>query len=99
MNLAIKLNSNPNPEPCPLCGQETNPNIGAELTLAENELVVCRDCGLTHAPLLVSLLTLGFLATDYSLCERDYGDLWQASREASPRESLNWNQHLEADAA
>src|SRR5437763_17115061 len=83
--LAIKLNDNPTPEPCPLCGGLTNPNVGAELTLADNSLVVCRACGLEHAPTLVALLTLGFIATDYSLCERDFGDLCRATNEPMPQ--------------
>ncbi len=79
MNLAIKMNSNPMPEPCPLCGGMTNPNIGAELMLADSELIVCHTCGREHAPALVALLTLGFIATDYHLCEQDYGDLCHAA--------------------
>jgi hypothetical protein len=95
MNLAIKLNSNITPEPCPLCGQATNPNIGAELTLADCDLVVCRDCGRKHAPALAALLELAWLALDFTLCERDFGDLWRASNEVSntPR-GLNWNNYL-----
>ncbi len=96
MNLAIKMNSNINPDPCPLCGQAVNPNIGAELTLADNDLVVCRDCGREHAPALVALLTLGFIATDYSLCERDFGDRWQAAREQRGPRGLDWNKYQNA---
>jgi hypothetical protein len=93
MNLAIKLNSNPNPEPCPLCGEMTNPNIGAELTLADNMLVVCRPCGQRHAPTLTALLTLGFIATDYHLCEQDFGQMWQAARGSKPSRGLDWSAH------
>ena len=91
MKLAIKVNSNPISEPCPLCGQPTNPNIGAELTLADNELVVCHDCGREHAPLLVALLTFGFIATDYHLYEQDFGQMWQAARNPQPQHTLDWN--------
>ena len=96
MNLAIKMNSNISPDPCPLCGQVVNPNIGAELTLADNDLVVCRDCGREHAPALVALLTLGFIATDFSLCERDFGELWQAARERQQPRGLEWNSYPHA---
>lgn len=77
--LAIKLNENPVAESCPLCGQETNPNIGAELMLADEDLVVCEDCGKLYAPVLQSLLKLGFFATDYHLCKQDYNDMWGAT--------------------
>ena len=94
VTLAIKLNSNISPDTCPLCGQAVNPNIGAELFLADNDLIVCRDCGRDHAPALVALLTLGFIATDYSLCERDFGDLWQAANCPQPTRGLRWNKYL-----
>ncbi len=61
-NLTIKLNQNPNPNDCPLCGIKTNPNIGAEVFLADTETVVCIDCGSKEAPILAALLTFG----DYS---------------------------------
>jgi hypothetical protein len=98
MKLAIKLNSNINPDPCALCGAITNPNTGAELMLADEELLVCHACGREHAPALVALLTLGFIATDYALCERDFGDLWTAAN--TPQRGLDWNKYPKAaDAA
>lgn len=92
LKLAIKLNDNPAAEPCPLCGGETNPNIGPELTLADAPQVVCHACGLEHAPALVALLTLAFVARDFYLCEQDYGDLWRAANSPQPR-GLNWNEY------
>ena len=55
--LIIKLNENPMPNDCPLCGEQTNPNIGAELFLAGTESIVCIDCGSKHAPLLACPIT------------------------------------------
>ncbi len=74
MNLAIKLNSSSRPVHCPLCRQLTKPNVGAELTLAEDARVVCRECGREHAPALVALLSLAFVAGDYALSEREFVD-------------------------
>ena len=59
INLIIKLNRNPLPNDCPLCDLPTNPNIGAELFLADTEAVVCLECGSKHAPILATLLTFG----------------------------------------
>jgi len=77
VNLAIKLNLDAESSPCPLCDKPTNPNIGAELTLAENFLVVCRDCGYIHAPVLVALLELSGAATNFFLVENEFGNRWQ----------------------
>jgi hypothetical protein len=92
MSLAIKLNQRIEPDACPLCGTVVNPNIGAELFLADSDLIVCRNCGREHAPALIALLVLAFFATDYGLCEREFGELWQAARGIgqSPR-GLDWN--------
>lgn len=56
-NLIIKLNENPLPNPCPLCGEQTNPNIGAELFLVETDTIVCLDCASEHAPVLAVLIS------------------------------------------
>jgi hypothetical protein len=97
MNLAIKLNQRIELDACPLCGAVVNPNIGPELFLADSDLIVCRDCGREHAPALFALLTLAFFATDYSLCEREFGELWQAARSIGqqPR-GLDWNKYPNA---
>ena len=91
MSLAIKMNDLIAAEPCPLCGQMTNPNIGPELTLACNMLVVCHDCGRDHAPALVALLELAWVAEDFSLYVREFGDSWRASMEAQLCRGLDWN--------
>lgn len=77
VNLAIKLNLDAESSPCPLCDKPTNPNIGAELMLAENLLVVCRDCGYVYAPVLVALLDLGQASTNFYLLENEFGSSWQ----------------------
>ena len=71
----IQINSNPIPNNCPLCGNETNPNIGAELFL--DDLVVCRPCGERHSENLASLLTLADASRLFSTSESNYGLLWQ----------------------
>ncbi len=74
MNLAIKLNRSSRAVRCAACQHFTKPNVGAELTLADDGRVVCRQCGREHAPALVALLSLAFIAGDYVLCERDFAD-------------------------
>ena len=77
INLAIKLNLDAESMPCPICDKPTNPNVGAELTLAENFLVVCRDCGYIHAPVLVALLELSEASANFFLLENEFGNRWQ----------------------
>lgn len=55
-DLIIRLNTNPIHNFCPLCGVQVNPNIGAELFLAESDNIVCLDCGMLHAPILATLV-------------------------------------------
>lgn len=87
--LSIKLNTNPTSEPCPLCGNPTNPNIGAELALADCDLVVCHDCGRLHAPLLVGILDLSFSAREFAFAEKNFGLMWQETKEV--KHGLDWN--------
>lgn len=61
-NLIIKLNDYPLGNECPLCGQLTNPNIGAELFTADTDEIVCLDCGMKHAPILSCLITFADFA-------------------------------------
>lgn len=77
------MNGNITPEPCPLCGQVINPNIGPELTLADNSSIVCRTCGRLIAPALVAMLELAWIAEDLYLCMQDFGDMWRASMETA----------------
>lgn len=77
INLAIKLNLNAESLSCPLCNKQTNPNVGAELTLAENSTAVCRDCGNDYAPVLTALLELSEAATNFFLVENEFGNRWQ----------------------
>lgn len=68
-NLIIKLNQNPIPNDCPLCGQLTNPNIGAELFLADSDQIVCFDCGGNFSPVLACLITFANIARDFQFIE------------------------------
>jgi ribosome-binding protein aMBF1 (putative translation factor) len=93
MKLAIKMNDNPISEPCPLCGEATNPNIGAEIMLADCDLVVCRECGNMLAPALSALLELASAAREFVLHEQDFGRVWQAMREPQRSQGLDWNDY------
>ena len=67
--LIIKLNTNPLPNDCPLCGNQTNPNIGAEIFLAGTENVVCFDCAEIHSPLLASLIVFAEMSRSFQQIE------------------------------
>lgn len=77
--LAIVLNTNPHPEPCPLCGGATNPNIGPEIATLEG-MPVCQACGEFHAPALSALLTLADFARAFVQTEQDFGNLRLAAQ-------------------
>ncbi len=64
-NLIIKLNTNPLQGDCPLCGELTNPNIGAEIFLADTDSIVCVGCAGKHAPVLACLITFNDLARQF----------------------------------
>jgi hypothetical protein len=89
MRLAIKMNDSIAPRACPLCGRICDPNIGPELTLERDMLVVCRDCGWVHAPALTALLELAWAAEDFSYYAREFGDRWHASMEARMRRRVD----------
>ena len=59
--LVIAWNSVAVNDPCPICGNRTDPDIGPELMLDSSRLPVCEDCGLKYAPDLVRLLRQGNL--------------------------------------
>lgn len=65
INLIIKINSNPLPNDCPLCGKLTNPNIGAEIFLAETDSIVCIECAAKHAPILACLISFNDLSRQF----------------------------------
>ncbi len=69
-NLIIKLNENPTPNDCPLCGNQTNPNIGAELFLADTERIVCFDCAERDAPVLACLITFADLSRGFQMKDK-----------------------------
>jgi hypothetical protein len=54
--LAIQMNSVAANDPCEICGDRTDPEIGPELFLAGTYGLVCYDCGDKYAPELVELL-------------------------------------------
>jgi hypothetical protein len=70
--LAIKLNVRIG-DLCPLCGNETNANIGVEIVCDESNLPVCRTCAITHAVDLAYLLSLADAARLLAISERDFG--------------------------
>jgi hypothetical protein len=72
-SLVIKLNQNAIQTPCPLCGNPTNPNIGAELMIENTGDVVCRSCGYEQVPHLIAILNLGESARFFTNSEDDFG--------------------------
>lgn len=58
LRLAIKLNRVAISDPCAVCGERTDPQEGPELFLAEDDLVVCHECGRKYAPELVAALVV-----------------------------------------
>ncbi|MDQ4119877.1 MAG: hypothetical protein M3209_00235 [Acidobacteriota bacterium] len=76
--LVIKLNDNAFPSDCSLCGNPTNPNIGAELMIEGTNDIVCRSCGYSIAPHLVALLNLGESARFFTNSENDFGAMQTA---------------------
>ena len=66
-NLIIKLNDNPTPNDCPICGRKTNPNIGAELFLENTETVICQKCGMKYAPVLACLISFADFSRDLDI--------------------------------
>ena len=87
-NLIIKLNENPMPHDCPLCGNQTNPNIGAELFLADTERIVCFDCAEPHAPILACLITFADLARGFQMRDKPLlGDFLVFAQLSKPLET------------
>lgn len=76
-NLIIKLNQNPLPNLCPLCGKETSPNIGAEIFLIDTDKVVCFECAEYHAPILAGLITFADLSRLFQTSEDSFGLKWR----------------------
>ena len=69
-NLVVGLNNTATNDPCAICGNRTDPEVGPELFLQGTEALVCYDCGRKHAPALAALLDL--LALKRHLDERRY---------------------------
>jgi hypothetical protein len=54
--LAIKLNNCATNDPCAICGDRTDPELGPELFLEGTWALVCYECGGEYAPELVDML-------------------------------------------
>jgi len=54
--LAIKLNNCASNDPCAICGDRTDPEVGPELFLKGTWELVCYECGGEYAPELVDML-------------------------------------------
>lgn len=54
--LGIKHNNCASNDPCAICGQRTDPQVGPELMLADSRQLVCHDCGNRYDAELVRLL-------------------------------------------
>jgi hypothetical protein len=74
-NLVIGLNNTATNDPCAICGNRTDPEVGPELFLAGTEALVCHDCGRKYAPDLVDLLQYGRLSP--MTAARRLVDAWQ----------------------
>jgi hypothetical protein len=55
-NIVIGLNNCATNDPCVLCRERTDPNVGPELFLAGTWALVCRKCGRKNAPELLDLI-------------------------------------------
>lgn len=56
--VCIKYNSVGTNDPCAICGDRTDPIVGPELFLEGTAALVCRECGVQHAPELVAVLAV-----------------------------------------
>ena len=55
-NIVIKLNNAATNDPCAICGERTDPQVGPELFLEGTWSPVCHECGREHAPELTVCL-------------------------------------------
>ncbi|TAK32624.1 MAG: hypothetical protein EPO21_14840 [Chloroflexota bacterium] len=55
-DFSIKLNNCASNDPCAVCGERTDPQVGPELFLADTWRPICRRCGYKHAPELTGIL-------------------------------------------
>ena len=70
IKLAIKLNNCATNDPCAICGDRTDPEIGPELFLADTWDVVCHACGMQHEIELVHIIEMVRLARKVYQAER-----------------------------
>jgi hypothetical protein len=57
--LAIKLNNCASNDPCAICGDRCDPQVGPEIFLADTWALVCRPCAQRIAPALLLCLEAG----------------------------------------
>ena len=57
--LAIKLNNCASNDPCAICGDRCDPQVGPEMFLADTWALVCRKCAKRIAPALLLCLEAG----------------------------------------
>lgn len=74
--LAIKINLHGGNTACALCGADFEPEIGPQITLAENNDPVCQPCAEKEAPFLTDLLALSRQATYHSEMMESFQQLW-----------------------
>ena len=79
--IIIKLNDNPNPNACPFCQVQTNPNIGAELFLAGTNMTVCFGCASKRAPILAGLIAFENLSRIHLDNENRFGQKWENEKQ------------------
>jgi hypothetical protein len=65
-NLIIARNSGIRRTFCALCNEQRDFSIGLELFRIDTFELVCLICGQKHAPELVALLALGWLAQNFA---------------------------------
>jgi hypothetical protein len=57
--LEIKMNNSATNDPCAICGQRTDPDVGPEIFLMGTWSLVCHECGKAHGPALMLCLYAG----------------------------------------
>lgn len=88
VTLALQPHSRTGPEPCALCGNETEPRTPIDLFLAGTSELVCNHCAGKYAPELVWLM-------DYSYrghyVEADYDEIEAQLRAQSGTLPHTWS--------
>ncbi len=56
ISLCIKYNNCATNDPCAICGDRTDPDVGPEVFVEGTAALVCRSCTLEHDPVLAAIL-------------------------------------------